>query len=125
MATANYQENRFLDGHYLFTFGSVPTEASVAHCVSAADMSGAAFYLEKFTFNCMSGTSATIHDGSTGRRLFGTYACPSNASTCVSYDFDDDPLICLTADSTDGICVSAGAGGYSGIIKGYWGPKGS
>lgn len=40
------------------------------------------------------------------------------------WDFKDDPLVCLTADNTQSVCISSAASAQtSGFIKCYWGPN--
>ena len=88
------------------------------------DLSSQVFHLEWATMSCASG-AAGLYDGSGAQRLFGIMVSdvsPAGVAT-QSWDFRDDPLICLTADSTQSLCVSAANGHVCGFIKGFWGPK--
>jgi hypothetical protein len=74
---------------------------------------------------CASGGNVALIDGSGGSPLV------TLANSDVSYgggvreywDFRDDPLVCLTADNTQSLCVSSTLSGHiSGFVKCWWGP---
>lgn len=83
-----------------------------------------AFYLEYLQLGCTS-TSARIYDGSAGAIIA---SCLGSDVSGVSFptttsDFRPNALVCLTADSTVGLCLSSGDGFTWGRVQGYWGPK--
>ncbi len=86
------------------------------------DLTAQAFYLEQLKMNCGS-CQANLYDGSGGQFLVGI-GSDNTAALGGSIDcaWNQDPLVCLTAESTQGICLSSDDGRVSGFIKGYWGP---
>jgi len=92
------------------------------------DVTAQAFYLEYAQlFGCPSGGPISLTDGSGGSKIVtvgGSDVSYGGGSQAV-WDFQRDPLKCLTADSTQSLCMSSAANGYcGGFVKGYWGPKG-
>jgi hypothetical protein len=82
------------------------------------------WYLEYLSFGCSSGT-VNVYDGSAGAFMFGLQVpieASASGSAEIQHDFKDDPLVCLTTDNTQSICISATNGFTHGFFKGYWGP---
>ncbi len=84
-----------------------------------------ALYLDYIQMSCSTGGPVTLLDGSAGVPVVAL-ACgdTSGGSTNSAFwDFRKDPLICLTADSTESLCVSSAVNGYvAGYVKCHWGP---
>lgn len=95
-------------------YGKDPTEAS--------DITKAAFFLDYFRLSCTSGGSyLTLTDGSAGAKMLQLY-CNTDVGGREEWDFADDPLVCLTAENTQSLCISATQNGFvTGYIKGHWG----
>ncbi len=121
MATLVTADFTFNTGKKGKSFSCIPTEASTAQLIDKGDHSKAACYIEYVQLTCAS-YSAKIYDGSAGGALEGM--CFTTSQVNQVWDFKDDPLVWLTDDNTESICVSCGGAGlYSGFIKYYWGPK--
>lgn len=86
---------------------------------------GLALYVDYIQLSCGTTGTIAICDGSDGGPIVDlasgdTSGGSSNAGT---WDFKDDPLVCLTADNTQSLCVSSEFGGQiAGFIKCGWGP---
>lgn len=91
-------------------FGKDPTV-----CVTAAVL-----YLDYAMLSCGTG-SVNFVDGSDGDSLFGVAGCTSLGGNSQEWDFQADPLMCLTAESTSSLCISADNGEVRGFIKVHWG----
>jgi hypothetical protein len=88
------------------------------------DVSSSVCYLEYLQLSCASG-EVGLYDGSDGTLIGGikvSDVTPNGTPNSV-WDFKGDPLMCLTADNTKSICISAADGHVSGFLKVYWGPK--
>ena len=77
---------------------------------------------------CASGGNIALIDGSGVGQAIVTLAIgditPTSGHQSEVWDFRDDPLICLTADNTQSLCVSSTINGHiSGFIKCGWGPN--
>jgi hypothetical protein len=94
------------------------------------DLTGSTFYLEQlFVAGCGTGMASVglLTDGSTGTTILGV---PVNTGgdgsepvyASGAWDFKDDPVRCLTAESTLSLCVTCDGGFTRGSLKGYWGP---
>ena len=122
--TAAYGDFRvFSSGHYGILFDTTGNGSErIWGKDPTADVTNASFYLELLRLTCGSG-AVQFYDGSAGKRLVpGTLGADIGSIQEVIYNFEDDPLICLTSDSTVSLCISAGNGNVKGFIKGYWGP---
>lgn len=79
--------------------------------------------------SCSTTVAVGLFDGSDGEGIVGIKtgddagdtSAPMHASQ--TWDFRDDPLVCLTADTTKSISVCAGDGWVSGFIKVSWGTR--
>ena len=86
-----------------------------------------ALYLEYIQLaGCASGGPVALIDGSTGVPIVtlaqGDTTAHNGANSQV-WDFRDDPIMCLTAESTVSLCISSALPGHvSGYIKCSWGP---
>jgi hypothetical protein len=88
-----------------------------------------ALYVEYITLStCGTAGPVALIDGSQGIpivTLSGSDVSYGNGNS-GEWDFKDDPLVCLTADNTDSLCVSSALDGWvSGYVKCYWGPVSS
>lgn len=76
---------------------------------------------------CASGGPVAICDGSDGAPIVSLALGDDTASKGANsqvWDFRDDPLICLTADNTQSLCVSSATNGHiAGYVKCGWGPS--
>ena len=93
------------------------------------DMTAQVFYLEQVQLAAGESTGGVISlvDGSGGLKIvtLPNGDISSGGGMIGVWDFRDDPLRCLTADSTQSLCMSSTVNGRcGGFIKGYWGPKG-
>lgn len=83
-------------------------------------------YVQLATCGTAGGGPVALVDGSAAGQAIVTLAAHDGTltlSTEGSWDFRNDPLICLTADNTQSLCVSSTANAFvSGFIKCYWGP---
>jgi len=97
---------------------------------TCGDMTSQVFFLEYVQLaSDATGGPISLVDGSGGSRivtLTGTDTTVVGGGAGIGvWDFRDDPLRCLTADSTQSLCMSSAVKGYcGGFLKGYWGPKG-
>lgn len=124
MATISKADFTFLSGKSGVSFYATATEASVSLLVDAADFSTASVYVDLIQLSCSSAGGPAIYDGSSGDSITGRLACGTEVFHSQVWDFRDDPIQCLGADTTDTLCVSmAGAGPYQGFMKYHWGPK--
>lgn len=94
------------------------------------DITRQCFYLTGVQMFCSTGTLFRLMDGSVGattdRNVIVSLAssCDAGANS-ASWDFHDDPMVCLTAEHTSTLCISAdvSCGLWSVNLQGYWGPK--
>lgn len=86
------------------------------------DWTRSVFYLEFLQLGCSS-TSLRVYDGSGGQFIAGILASDISGGymNWGIWDFRDDPIRCLTACNTSGICISSGDGYVNGFLQGYWG----
>jgi len=94
-----------------------------------ADVTAQAFYLEcvHLSSGDSSGGTVSLTDGSGGAKIVTLQSGDASYSGGLSqsWDFRGDPLRCLTAESTQSVCMSSTVNGLcGGFIKGYWGPAG-
>lgn len=89
---------------------------------SATEITKQVFFLEYAQLGCTT-TSARLWDGSGGGFICGVLGSDVSgvSANTQSWDFRGDPMRCLTAESTQGICLSSGDGRVCGFIKGFWG----
>ena len=88
---------------------------------SATDITRAKFHLEYLQLSCSSGPIALL-DGSEDGTTIAPLACGTDSANSGTWDFRDDPLVCLAAENTQSLCISSpDAGHMGGFIKGYWG----
>ena len=89
-----------------------------------ACVTGSSCYLHYLVLTCGSAT-ADLVDGSGGSKIFGAMAIADatapSGNTAV-YDFRGDPLVLLTAENTQSLCVTASNGRVQGFMKLSWGP---
>ena len=83
-------------------------------------------YVDKVQLSCGSCGPVAIFDGSAGAEPIVALAASDVSgvtSNEASWDFGGDPLVCLTGDTTQSLCVSSAANGHiAGFIKCHWGP---
>ncbi len=133
MATITLNTNKFDSQKFGTSFQSVATEASASHLFefstavggdnTAAKMS---CFIDTIQMSCNSAGRPHLRDGSAGGSLVGSQP-PSdvtNQSYSQTWDFRDDPLVCLTAvDNTSTITIDMTvAGAYTGFVKYHFGP---
>ena len=133
MATVTLGTTRFDSGKYGTSFQAVATEASVTHLFEYSAFAGDATagnrfscYVDLIQMSCNTAGRPHLRDGSSGDSLVGSQ--PPSDVTMQSYsqtwDFRDDPLICLTAaDNTSVLAIDMTvAGAYTGFVKYHIGP---
>lgn len=128
--------NRFESGKigicFDFTGGSDENIIGKDPTMGQGDTTGAcktlALYVDYIQLNACStgaGGPVAICDGSGGVPFvsLAIHDGSLTSSNSASWDFGKDPLVCLTADNTQSLCVSSAANAYiSGFVKCYWGP---
>ena len=89
---------------------------------NSGDFTAQSFYLEYLQIACSSG-KVVLYDGSGGIQIAGVAVgdTSSGYGGTQAWDFKDDPLVTLSAESTQALCISAGQGQTTGFVKGYWG----
>lgn len=114
--------HRFDSGKYGINFDCTGDTQDVIFCKDpTADVTKAVLYLDYLRLGCGT-TSAAILDGSDGTAIVRLRADSSvTAGGLADWDFGNDPMRCLTAESTQGICLSSGDGDVWGFIKVHWG----
>ncbi len=131
MADFSATTKRFLGGKFGTAFRATATEASVSHLFEfstavGGDNTNAKFscYVDFVQLSCGSQGGAHLRDGSSGESIVQTLAGISGSSYAHTWDFKDDPLVCLTADGTSVLAVDMTlAGKYQGYVKYHFGPS--
>lgn len=86
-------------------------------------VTGACFYLQQLGLSCATNDQpVAVFDGSGGAQLV-RLSCGSLSGNSQTWDFEGDPLVCLTGDNTQSLSICAGDGFVNGYFKGFWGPK--
>jgi len=93
-------------------------------CVTAS-----VFFLEyvQLASRDITGGGISLTDGSLGMKIvsLGDGDASGGGPTNGVWDFRGDPLRCLTAESTQSLCMSSTINGHiCGFVKGYWGSAG-
>ena len=91
-----------------------------------AEVTASSLYIEYLQLaGCATGGPLAFVDGSAGQAIVSL----ANSDTSYgggavgSWDFRGDPIRCLTAESTQSICISSTVNGHlSGFMTCYWGP---
>lgn len=129
--SANYEVSSGYGGYHLFESGKFGiyfdcSGDGVERIWSKeADTTQNVCLLHYVHLSCTTVASVGLFDGSDGdgivrlRTSDVTYVSQGNSQT---WDFKDDPLICMTSDNTKSISVCAGDGWVSGFIKVSWAP---
>ena len=94
------------------------------------DVTASVLYLEYIQLaGDSTGGLVSLVDGSAAGKRVVTLPCSDttviggNAGIGV-WDFRNDPIICMTAENTQSLCISSTVKGYcGGFVKCYWGPK--
>ncbi len=87
-----------------------------------------ALYLDMIQLaGCASGGNVALYDGSAGDEPVMTLAIGDTTDyeghQSQLWDFRGDALVCLTAESTESLCISSTINGHiSGFLKFAWGP---
>lgn len=132
MATLLTNTIRTDRGLYTTSFHTVATEASVSHLFEITSISGeditslkGSCYIDYIQLSCGSSGSAHIRDGSSGGSIVGSLAAVSGAANSQDWDFNKDPLVCITSVDTSSTIVvdMTVAGPYQGFVKYHFGPK--
>ena len=96
------------------------------------DVTDAALYIEYIqlaTCGTAGGAPVALIDGSAAGQAIVTLAAHDGTLTVSNegtWDFRDDPIICLTACNTQSVCISSTANAQvTGFMKCYWGPHSS
>lgn len=100
-------------------WGKDPTIAEITKSVLYVD------YI--YLFGCATGGPISLCDGSGGARIVtaGGSDASYGGGSWGMWDFRDDPLRCLTAESTSSLCMSSTVNGHcGGFVKCWWGPAG-
>lgn len=101
-------------------FGKDPTMVGFTAAVLYVD------YI--YLYSCATGGPISLCDGSGGSRIVsagGSDVSYVNGAWGV-WDFKDDPLVCMTAESTQSLCMSSAVNGYcGGFVKCWWGVAGA
>ncbi len=90
-----------------------------------------ALYIEYIQLaTCGSGGPVSLLDGTSTNSVPIVTIAGSDVSygsgNSQVWDFGKDPIVCLTAETTESICVSSAGENYvSGFVKCYWGPVSS
>jgi len=92
------------------------------------DVTASALYIEYIQLTgCATGGPVALIDGSTGQAivsLANSDASYGGGGLSGVWDFRNDPLVCLTAETTQSLCISSTVNGHlAGFIKCGWGPK--
>jgi hypothetical protein len=116
--------NKFNSGHIGVSWDCTGDEQKSVICKDpTCDLTGSVFYLEYLQLGCGS-TDQRIYDGSGGLILAAVLVSDVTGTfNTETWDFRDDPLRCLVAESTQGLCISSGDGNVCGFLKGYWNPS--
>jgi hypothetical protein len=97
-------------------WGKDPTAVNAKQCL----------YVEYIhLFGCPTGGPISLTDGSAGARIVtaGGSDVSYSGSSWGLWDFKGDPLICITAEGTQSLCISSTINGYcGGFLKCWWGP---
>lgn len=90
-------------------------------------VTGMVLHIEQVQLSCGSCGPVAIFDGSAGTEPIVALAASDVSGVTSnegSWDFRGDPLICLTGDTTQSLCVSSAANGHiAGFIEAWWGPS--
>jgi hypothetical protein len=88
---------------------------------SATDITKSTFHIEQMQLSCSSGL-VRIKDGSNGAPLLAVGGASGTGGGSVFRDFGNDPILCLTSEFTQSLCLSSAANcHWSCDIKGFWG----
>lgn len=83
-------------------------------------------YIQLATCGTGAGGPVALVDGSAAGQAIVTLAAHDGTLTSGNqgnWDFGKDPLVCLTADNTQSLCLSSTASAFiSGFVKCHWGP---
>jgi len=90
-----------------------------------ADVTGAVCLLHKVHLSCATSASIGLFDGSGGGGIvrLRSSELTATAGATEMWDFEDDPIVCLTAENTQSLSVCAGDGLVSGFLKVSWGTR--
>lgn len=121
---------KFSSGHFGISFDCTGgTDERIWAKDPTVDATNNACYLEYVQLaacGTMGGGPIALTDGSGGATIVGLAAHDGTLTLngCFgAWDFRDDPLVCLTADNTQSLCVSSTSEAQiTGFIKCYWGP---
>jgi hypothetical protein len=125
--TAAYANFHYLrDRNFVISFDCTGNGNDLVYgkdSTTATDITKSTFFLEEFQLSCTSGGSYIgIYDGSGGSEIMHPIYCVSGKGGHQTWNFEKEPLRCLTAESTQSLCISATQNGFiTGYIKGHWG----
>ena len=118
---------RFNSGKYGIRFDCTgDTQEAIWAKDPTCDVTKAVLYLDYLDLHCTSGAvrivegSGTTHGDGTIAYLPG-FDMSGAMGAGLTWDFEDDPLRCLTAESTESLCLSSGDGWLWGFMKVHWG----
>lgn len=118
---------KFNSGKFGIAFDGTGDDELVWAKDPTADVTDAVLYIDYIQLAAC-GTGAAGHvaicDGSEGEAIvsLATHDGTLGSGNEGTWDFKDDPLVCLTAESTQSLCVSAAASAqFTGFIKCWWG----
>ena len=92
------------------------------------DVTAQGLYIEYIQLTgCATGGPTALIDGSDAGQaivsLANSDASYGGGGLSGVWDFHNDPIICLTAENTESICISSTVNGHvAGFMKCYWGP---
>lgn len=80
-------------------------------------------YVHSVQMSCGTGGPITLYDGSAGSQLITLAGSDmTGGGNSGNWDWRDDPLVCLTAEGTQSLCISSADALNAGFIKFSWGP---
>jgi len=128
--SANYELSSGYGGYHLFESGKFGiyfdcSGDGVERIWSKeADTTLNACLIHYIHLSCATSAGVGLFDGSDGEGIvkLRTSDATATGGLTETWDFRDDPLVCMTSDTTKSISVCAGDGWVSGFIKVSWTP---
>jgi hypothetical protein len=80
-------------------------------------------HVDYLQMSCGSGGPIALYDGSAGALIAALAGVSVGGGNNGTWDFKGDPLICLTSDGTQSLCISSADAMNTGFIKCHWGPS--
>ncbi len=78
-------------------------------------------YVDFLQMSCGSGGPIALYDGSGGTLIAALAGVSVGGGNNGMWDFRGDPLVCLTADNTQSLCISSADAMNTGFVKCHWG----